>query len=122
MRRRRGRARLAPPPLVESAAGARPVRALGEAEAGPKGRGGEGTGGGGGGTPEQGRGENDALRGEGPARHDTARHAPARTTSWHAKPSSTVDCRAGAGDVGRTAMYTYRPYMHPCVLPMHWQG
>ena len=25
-------------------------------------------------------------------------------------------------DVGRTVMYTYRPYMHPCVLPMHWQG
>ena len=22
----------------------------------------------------------------------------------------------------RTAVYTYRPYMHPCVLPMHWQG
>ena len=22
----------------------------------------------------------------------------------------------------RTAVYTYRPYMHPCVLPMHWQS
>lgn len=100
----------------ESAAGPSPSsRERGRCPAGARSRGGRGWaqgeggrgdragGGGGGGTPEQGRGrrgENDALRGEGPARHDTARHAPARTTSWHAKPSSTVDCRAGVGRMG----------------------
>ena len=35
--------------------------------------------------------------------------------------TSTRECER-ARDVARTVMYTYRPYMHPCVLPMHWQG
>ena len=30
--------------------------------------------------------------------------------------------REAARDVASTAMCMYRPYMHPCVLPMHWQG
>ena len=36
--------------------------------------------------------------------------------------ASTHTAFIHTGDVGRAAMYTYRPYMHPCVLPMRWQG
>ena len=46
------------------------------------------------------------------------------TQEWEINPrAATVEEeRRHENQRARTVMYTYRPYMHPCVLPMHWQG
>ena len=104
MRRRRGRARLAPPPLVESAAGARPVRALGEAEAAPKGGGERGQG-------WRGRRWGHARAGEGteggerrPSRRGAGApwHGEARPSTYHLARQAKLDSRlpGGGGEDG----------------------
>jgi len=53
--------------------------------------------------------------------HEITRDSACITASKY-RMASPEYTRPHRRDVIRTAMCMYRPYMHPCVLPMHWQG